>query len=341
MIYKRIISIFCALILVFTLTLGRAPPALAVASYTTPDISGLLGLSSPQDSVSSAFMLFHPHYGEDPIYIVASNLRSNSNSGFISNFGQTYIYGYPEGGVQIFPAGQSHGLEVVLGVNSQLRDFISQNKSNYLHLSFKLSSTLNAGNGGTDYNSIGDFRFMTSCELGSYRIEPYMVSTETYNNFNVSVAYFDEVYPPNTFVNSNQLLIRFISQIACYANCRLLLKDFVLEVTSDNNYQQQADAIAGIGSDVSQPDFASTNSKIDSVAGDLSNFESEFEVNSDDVQSALSGASEFFAGDYQQGANLVSDWINQFLNDSPTIKLFLTTCLGLGIALFAIGRGFG
>lgn len=102
----------------------------------------------------------------------------------------------------------------------------------------------------------------------------------------------------------------------------------------------EADGIADIGSDIAQPDFGSTNGKLNDTTAQMDSFDDEYSVNADDVNNAFGSIDSFFGNDYNAGANLVQVWFDRFTSDNNVMLLFFSSVLCIGLACFAIGRGF-
>lgn len=101
----------------------------------------------------------------------------------------------------------------------------------------------------------------------------------------------------------------------------------------------EADQLADIGSDISQPDFGSTNDSLGTTADDLKSFDEEYKIDMEQTSSDLeSGMSTLNGTDMQQASIQVKNWIERFANENTVYTGFLIGGLTLAVCFWVIGR---
>lgn len=118
--------------------------------------------------------------------------------------------------------------------------------------------------------------------------------------------------------------------------------EYYSDVVPDGTAQAVADAIAGIGDDIDQPDgMDSANENIAGVTDAMNEMDEQYSIDTGEIDTAFVAVDDLYANyDFVTSLDYVSGWVDRFVNENPVWYTFLSVSLCLGLALFAIGRGF-
>lgn len=101
----------------------------------------------------------------------------------------------------------------------------------------------------------------------------------------------------------------------------------------------EADQIADIGSDISQPDFSGANGSLGSATDDLKSFDDEYKIDMEQTSSDLeSGMTTLNGHDMQNASIQVKNWIERFANENTVYTGFIVGGLTLAVCFWVIGR---
>lgn len=105
------------------------------------------------------------------------------------------------------------------------------------------------------------------------------------------------------------------------------------------NQDKNTDKIVNAGSNVSQPDFGSTNNQIDNTTTQMNNLEGEYQIDQAATTETLNEGQNFLKGSDMQLASIqVKTWIERFTSDNKVIGGFLVSIMCLGLCFWVIGR---
>ena len=187
------------------------------------------------------------------------------------------------------------------------------------------------------YTDLKQFRF----SFGTYNVKSFTpIEYIAHSNTVVGYVHFRFVIDGQILTNSiNAVNFDFYDFNSAY---RLT---FGLPKYNDNRGKfiireyTQADQIADIGSDISQPDFGSTNDSLGTIADDLKSFDEEYKIDMEQTSSDLeSGMSTLNGTDMQQASIQVKNWIERFANENTVYTGFLIGGLTLAVCFWVIGR---
>ena len=105
------------------------------------------------------------------------------------------------------------------------------------------------------------------------------------------------------------------------------------------NQNENTDKILNFGSDKSQPDFGSTNGKLDDTVGQIESIEGSYQIDQAATNTALSTGTSFLQGSDMQRASIqVKTWIERFSSENRVFTGFLIAAMVLGLCFWVIGR---
>lgn len=180
-----------------------------------------------------------------------------------------------------------------------------------------------------NYTQFGSLSYL-STQYGNYVdcIFPYNRPGETYNYYYTSLY----ITPTINYFESFSLML-YYWDFNVVSQSDKAAQDII------NNQNENTDKILGAGSDVSQPDFNSTNSKLDSTVGEMNSIEGEYVIDKDATRMALDKGTSFIQGtDLQQASIQVKKWLERFNDDNRVITGFLIAVMCLGLCFWIIGR---
>lgn len=190
-------------------------------------------------------------------------------------------------------------------------------------------------NGSDAYISLKRFYF----RFGNYNSKYYNPIEYIATSSTMGVAHFRFTVDGQILANSlNYCTFDFEDFNANYTIGFGLPKVEPYNVFTIREYTE-ADQIADIGSDISQPDFGSTNGALDDTTNQMESLEGEYTIDTEATNEILTSGTQFISGTgMSDGTTLVKRWIEDFADDNKIYISFVTAALCLGLCFWIIGR---